>query len=234
MKVVVQTDFLCSYYWHAASAAEEQITNHTLPESLYFAITAVVLWQCILEAYINFLIEKHGQAAYRFQRSTTKQVRLKEASIKEKWLHLPLAVAGVPFTVKGEPFISFAKLVDMRNALVHFDSDKLCFEKDAPKGTKTVGDLNHPSSSPATCFPQGEGQGERASTGVRSIVRSAIAIVDDKHATNFGGARRHRSAADQPDRCDGAGCFKDSHRVGTLRHRRSGADRYRQHKLFIG
>jgi hypothetical protein len=141
MKLIIQTEFLCSYYWHAALQAEREIMNHKLPRSLYFSITALILWQCTLESYINFLIEQYRVHAYRFKRDNGKTARLENGSIKEKWIYLPVAVSGTQFTLNGEPFIHFAKLVGLRNALVHFDSDKLSFEKDAPEGATTVGEL---------------------------------------------------------------------------------------------
>ncbi|HEY6169001.1 MAG TPA: hypothetical protein VI454_13245 [Verrucomicrobiae bacterium] len=141
MKVILQSQFLCSYYWHAALEVQKEIKDHQLPRSLYFSITALILWQCTLESYINFVIEKHGKGACRFQRDNGKTLRLDEASIKDKWIHLPLAVSGSNFKLNGDPFIHFAKLVELRNALVHLKPEKLNFEKDAPDGTTTIGDL---------------------------------------------------------------------------------------------
>src|SRR4030095_10705568 len=119
MKVIVQTEFLCSYYWHAALQAEAEIKRNKLPKSLYFSVTALVLWQCTLESYINYLIEKHDAGSFKFTNDNGKTKRLEDASIKDKWIHLPLAVSGRQFTLNAEPFIHFAKLVELRNVLVH-------------------------------------------------------------------------------------------------------------------
>ena len=139
MKVIVQTEFLCSYYYHAAKEACGEIRNHQLPHSLYQGISALILWQCMFESYANFQIRRHKLDEYRFLRRHGQPVSLKQASIKEKWMHLPIARNQKPFVVNTEPFTEFAALVDIRN-----DPDPLLmrrpwsFEKDAPPGTKTV------------------------------------------------------------------------------------------------
>lgn len=141
MKVIVEADFMCAYYWHAALQAQKEIEGKLLPRSLYHAIAAIILWQCTLESYINLLIAKHGKRKHRVHRPPPrKSGHLEKASLKEKWIHLPIALSGKQFILDAEPFVNFEKLVHMRNDLVHLDSDKLVFEKQAPAGVKTVGD----------------------------------------------------------------------------------------------
>lgn len=145
MKVIVQADFLCGYYHQAALAAKNQILQNKLPESLNHTVTALVLWQCVFESYINFLIHKRKLELRQIQVRRSGQertIRLMDASIKEKWLHFPRITARKDFTANAEPFSHFAQLVDLRNDLIHFNVNKLTFEKQAPVEITTVGQLN--------------------------------------------------------------------------------------------
>lgn len=142
MKAKIQTDFLCSYYYHAALAAKRHIMEHVLPESLYYSITALVLWQCVLESYINFLIHKRNFDDLSIKRSSGgRTVKLINASIKEKWIHFPTIAAHKQFTLNAEPFKDFEELVDLRNELIHFDVSKLTFTKAVPPEIRKLGEL---------------------------------------------------------------------------------------------
>ena len=121
MKVIVQTEFLCSYYYHAAKEASDDIRNHELPRSLYRGISALILWQCMFESYANFQIRRHKLESYQVPRQRGRSVSIDRASIKEKWIHLPVARCGKHFGLNTEPFTEFAELVDIRNDLIHFD-----------------------------------------------------------------------------------------------------------------
>jgi hypothetical protein len=142
MKIIVQTDFLCSYYYHAAKEASDDIKNHQLPRSLYRGIAALILWQCVFESYANFQIERHGLKNYKVERINGKLIPISRASIKEKWMHLPIARSAKHFVLNTEPFNVFADLVDFRNDLIHFNESAFSFEKEAPPEVKTHGDLN--------------------------------------------------------------------------------------------
>lgn len=142
MKVTVQTEFLCSYYYHAAKNASDEIMNHKLPHSLYYSISALILWQCVFESFANFQIRRHKLETYQVTRRKGLPVALEYASIKEKWIYLPIARCKGQFVLNKSPFKDFAKLVDIRNDLIHFNDKSIKFEKDAPPGTQTVGQLN--------------------------------------------------------------------------------------------
>ncbi len=118
MKAIIRADFLCSYFYHAALTAKRQIMEHKLPQSLYYTITALVLWQCVLESYINFLIHKRKLEDRLIKVGPTKdQIKLIDASIRRKWIELPIIVANKHFNLNAEPFNYFTQLVDLRNDL---------------------------------------------------------------------------------------------------------------------
>ncbi len=140
MKAIIEVDFLCGYYHQAALAAKNQILLHKLPESLNHAITALVLWQCVCESYINFLIHKRKLEDHQIQvqrNGQQRKIRLMDASIKEKWLHFPRITVRKDFIANAEPFSYFTKLVELRNDLIHFNVSKLSFEKQVPEGITT-------------------------------------------------------------------------------------------------
>jgi hypothetical protein len=144
MTAIIRADFLCSYYYHAALTSKRQITEHKLPQSLYYTITALVLWQCVLESYINFLIHKRKLEDHLIevgQDKPRRQINLIDASIRKKWVELPIIVADKHFKLNAEPFKYFEKLVDLRNDLIHFNVAKLTFEKEVPAHITTVGEL---------------------------------------------------------------------------------------------
>jgi len=120
MKVTVRTEFLCSYYYHAAKHSSDEIQKHKLPHSLYRALSSLILWQCLFESYANFEIRRHGLEGFRLTRNG-RHLTLEKASIKEKWIYLPIARKKPQFTLNQEPFEHFARLVDLRNDLVHFN-----------------------------------------------------------------------------------------------------------------
>ncbi len=144
MKAIIEADFLCGYYHQAALAAKNQILQHKLPESLNHAITALVLWQCVCESYINFLIHKRKLELHQIQvrrNGQQRTIRLMDASIKEKWLHFPRITVRKDFTANAEPFSYFTQLVELRNDLIHFNVGKLTFEKQVPDGVTSQGQL---------------------------------------------------------------------------------------------
>jgi hypothetical protein len=144
MKAIIRADFLCSYFYHAALTAKGQIMEHKLPQSLYYTITALVLWQCVLEPYINFLIHKRKLEDHLVEVGPAKarrQIKLIDASIRKKWIELPIILSGKHFKLNAEPFTYFEQLVDLRNDLIHFNVKKLTFEKDIPPDITTIGEL---------------------------------------------------------------------------------------------
>jgi len=54
---------------------------------------------------------------------------------------LPIARCNKQFILNKTPFKDFAELVDIRNDLIHCNDESIKFEKEAPPGTRTVGDL---------------------------------------------------------------------------------------------
>ncbi len=141
MKAIVKPEFLFSYYYHAAKNASDEVLTHKLPYSLYHALTSLVLWQCVLESYANYQIQIHAVEDFQFPRSNGDLVRLQNASIKEKWLHLPTARHKPAFTPNKRAFKRFARLVDLRNTFVHFRVEALAFAKEAPATMQTLGDF---------------------------------------------------------------------------------------------
>jgi hypothetical protein len=141
MKVIVQTEFLCSYYYHAAKNSSEEIQKHKLSHSLYHAFTSLILWQCVFESYANFEIRRHKLEGFQITRKNRRSLTLEDASIKEKWIYLPIARNKPQFTLNKDPFKHFAHLVNLRNDLVHFNEESLAFEKEAPPTVQTIGEL---------------------------------------------------------------------------------------------
>jgi hypothetical protein len=70
-----------------------------------------------------------------------RQIKLIDASIRKKWIELPIILSGKHFKLNAEPFNYFEQLVDLRNDLIHFNVEKLTFEKDIPPDITTIGEL---------------------------------------------------------------------------------------------
>ena len=141
MKVIVRPEFLFFYYYHAANNASDEVLKHKLPHSLYHAITSLILWQCVFESYANYQIRLYKLEDYQVPRRNSDSVMLPKASIKEKWIHLPIARRKPQFTLNKEPFTHFARLIALRNDFIHFNEKALSFEKNAPSAVQTVGDI---------------------------------------------------------------------------------------------
>ncbi|MDO9541532.1 MAG: hypothetical protein Q7J98_04330 [Kiritimatiellia bacterium] len=143
-KLVLITNFLCAYYYYAARDAAKSAVTQKLPESLQNAIVALIMSQCALEGYINYIICKNRIASKIVKVGDPLSPKCKcldSVSIRDKWAHVPIIVANRYWTMNAAPFKYFAKLVDHRNDLVHFDSDKFTHEVAVPDTIATTGDL---------------------------------------------------------------------------------------------
>ena len=142
MKYKVNSEFFCSYFYHASMAESKAARSHVEAngvclEGIYSSMAAVVLLQGALESYINFLIHSNGLGC-RSGLVGTKQRELSGVGIKEKWRNLPTLVSGVRFQEDERPYTDFVKLVDLRNDLVHFKAERFSCEIDIPAGCETL------------------------------------------------------------------------------------------------
>lgn len=81
-------------------------------------ITAVILSQACLEAYLNeFLVVERTGYADKWEYVMPSLTRL---SLPEKWLFVARHKCGKTFNTGEEPFQSFKLLVALRNELVHY------------------------------------------------------------------------------------------------------------------
>jgi hypothetical protein len=121
MKVQVSTEFFCSYFYHAARQSIQRFREETDSHYKYYhALASIVLSQCVLESYINYLI---------YERSLeTKKISGKQfidLSIRQKWIEFPRIVAQQTFDETSDDFKQFVELVDLRNKLVHFKTKEM-------------------------------------------------------------------------------------------------------------
>lgn len=100
------------------------------------------MWQCVFESYANFQIRQYKLEKFSIKPKNGRSRLLKDSSIKEKWIYLPIARNQKQFTLNKEPFTHFASLVDIRNDLIHFNHASMYFQKEAPLGVSTMGELN--------------------------------------------------------------------------------------------
>jgi len=114
MKALITSEFFCSYFYHSALTNWKKVkATKRSPERYCYAITAIVLFQCVLESYINFMIYD--------QKLDTKKIgkrHLIDLSIKEKWLEFPRIVSGETFNENEQPFLGFKELIDLRNKCI--------------------------------------------------------------------------------------------------------------------
>ena len=108
--------------WEKAKSTKET------PEKFYYGINTIVLFQCVLESYINFMIYDKGVDTVRIGTRN-----LIEVSIRQKWLEFPRIVAGETFHEGEQPFLDFKELVGLRNKLVHLKTNHLNIEIPLPK-----------------------------------------------------------------------------------------------------
>ncbi len=79
-KALITSEFFCSYFWHSAIPHWEKVSQiKEAPEKYYHGITAIILFQCTLESYINHMIYDKGLDTAKVGRQ-----KLIELSIKEK------------------------------------------------------------------------------------------------------------------------------------------------------
>lgn len=109
--------------WLLANAKAAATHNCRLPDAAewegFVALTAVCT---AAEAIVNRLLEPLVSAA-EWDGSGKKSLERK--SVIEKWIKLSALLKTTPlFTSGSEPIQSFAKVVDARNALVHFKHGK--------------------------------------------------------------------------------------------------------------
>jgi hypothetical protein len=116
-----------------------------LPETHYHGIAAIILFQCTLESYINYLIYDHKVADTKVGKA-----KLIELSIKQKWAEFPKVVVSKSFDEGQPPFSDFDKLVDLRNKLIHLHTKKIDVEIPLPKEEMTVGEVRDFLNQPGT------------------------------------------------------------------------------------
>ena len=144
MKALITSQFFCSYFYHSALTNWEKTkSTKESPEKFYYGITAIVLFQCVLESYINFMIYDRGVDNVRIGK-----INLIKTPIMQKWLEFPRIVAGETFHENEQPFLDFKELVGFRNKLVHLKTNHLNIEIPMPKENMTVGELRKFISQP--------------------------------------------------------------------------------------
>jgi hypothetical protein len=144
MKALITSQFFCSYFYHSALTNWEKAkSTKESPEKFYYGITAIVLFQCVLESYINFMIYDRGVDTVRIGTRN-----LMEVSIRQKWLEFPRIVIGETFHEDEQPFLDFKELVGLRNKLVHLKTNQLNIEIPLPKENMTVGEVRDFISQP--------------------------------------------------------------------------------------
>lgn len=144
MKALITSQFFCSYFYQSALENWKKAkTTEETPEKFYYSITAIVLFQCVLESYINFMIYDKGVDTRRIG---TRD--LIEVSIRQKWLEFPRIVTGETFREDEQPFLDFKELVGLRNKLIHFKTNHLNIEIPLPKENMTVGEVRDFISQP--------------------------------------------------------------------------------------
>ena len=144
--VHLQSDFLVSYYYHAAKDAANTAKSQKLPDSLQNIIIAVVMSQCALEGYINYLIHLHKLSAHKVTlnpKGSAKEVHkpFEKLSIRDKWAHLPMVLNKKSWMLNADPFKRFSELVEQRNDLVHFDALKFEYAYESPTDITSTDDL---------------------------------------------------------------------------------------------
>ena len=118
-------NFLVSYFYHAACDAANAAVKQKVPDSLQNAVIAVVMSQCALEAYINYLIRENKLSQKKIivrRRGKQEKKDLSELSIREKWEQLPFILSGQKWKTNALPFSRLTELVKERNDLIHFDT----------------------------------------------------------------------------------------------------------------
>ena len=143
---IVQTEFLCSCYYHAAREAASAVFEHELSESLQNSTTALILSQCALESYIDFMIlskKRHREKIEILDETSqrTEEKELIDVSIRDKWIHFPRIENSSHFKHEDEPFIHFSELVNPRNSILHLNSIQLDLEKNLPHHIDSLRDL---------------------------------------------------------------------------------------------
>ena len=142
MKVQVTTEFYCSYFRQATQRAVARMEAATdVFAKLVEAVQCVILAQCVLESYVNYLIHEKSLGNV----NASKGKKFDRLSIKDKWRELPKAVNGSTFNETLTPFTDFVELVDLRNKLVHFKTKKMDSTVEFPNPNApdkaTVGDV---------------------------------------------------------------------------------------------
>lgn len=140
LRIAVTPEFVAQYYFVAAienvrCCKEKKHFNEKMPH----ALTAIIMFQCCVEAYTNFQITRMKKAESLIdirQRGSTKTLRLWDASIMQKLEHLPLIIAKKTFNKRDGSFVEFGNLVRMRNDLVHLNYNKFNFAFEVPEGTR--------------------------------------------------------------------------------------------------
>lgn len=144
--VHLQTDFLVSYYYHAAKDAAHAAKSHKLPNSLQHLIVAVVMSQCALEGYINYLIYQHKLSTHKVTLHPMGSLKaihkpFAKLSIRDKWAHLLMVLNNKSWILNADFFKRFSELVDHRNDLVHFDALKFEYTYESPLEINSTDDL---------------------------------------------------------------------------------------------
>lgn len=133
-KALITSEFFCSYFYHSALPHWKEVRRvETAPEKYYHGITAIILFQCTLESYINHMIYEHNVDSEKIGKR-----KLIELSIKEKWSEFPRIVTGQTYDETQQPFLDFRQLVDLRNKLIHFKSKEMRIEIELPKPTGVI------------------------------------------------------------------------------------------------
>ena len=143
---IIQTEFLCSCYYHAAREAASAVFEHELSESLQNSITALILSQCALESYINFMIlskKRHREMIEVLDDATerTEEKELMNVSIRDKWIYFPKIENNSDFKHEDEPFIHFSELINHRNSFLHLHSVQLDLENNLPHDVDSLEEL---------------------------------------------------------------------------------------------
>lgn len=167
MRLLITTDNFCSHYYNIAVESQHHMNNK--PEFIYMipkALNAIMMFQCTLESYINYMIYEH-------QKDKVKHAdkKLIEHNFADKWRYFPILQVGNGFDENSQPFTDFKALVSIRNKMVHFKTKKMDFEITIP-GAKTVSDVKEYLRKPGSL-------GNDLFTTILAVAITGRRITDD-------------------------------------------------------
>lgn len=164
---------------HGMEAGLERYSRHLFyfeKRQRYTVITIGIIAVACLEAYVNELIVLEPSLS-EAQRNKVLKERL-----RDKYQSLSKLLSGKTFNTNNEPFDSFSLLVDLRNALVHFDpiSGGKKVHLHPPKLNRLTSKI--PDIHPRFAFPEGLITASFLSwvrDTVASMIRAINMIVED-------------------------------------------------------